>query len=205
MEFRDVFSAVCISLSLVCTLPQAYRVLVHNTVEGVSPPTQLQGFAGSILWIVYGLHSGTYLVVLANMMTIVGVGIVIVQMVRHKTIGSTRVATVEVGVLALSLLLLMLSPTMLAFVAVVVGSTGILPQVIRAARTQHLTGVSVATYAIIAVMSMSWFAYGIMIDDYFVAAPNFIIVPSAAFIAFRAVRSHQLHSKTSVASALPAR
>ena len=200
-----MFSLVCISLSFICTVPQAYRVVAHNTVEGVSATSQMQGFAGSILWIAYGIHSETYLVVMANVMTILGFGIVIAKMVAHRAVTLQRAILVELGVVVVSFAALSISPTLLALIAVAVGSTGIIPQVIRAARTSHLTGVSVATYTIIAVMSASWFAYGVMIDDVFVSAPNVIIVPAATFIAFRAIRSHRAHSRTMVADALPAR
>ena len=205
MDLRDVFSLVCISLSFICTVPQAYRVVAHNTVEGVSATSQMQGFAGSILWIAYGIHSETYLVVMANVMTILGFGIVIAKMVAHRAVTLQRAILVELGVVVVSFAALSISPTLLALIAVAVGSTGVIPQVIRAARTSHLTGVSVATYTIIAVMSASWFAYGVMIDDVFVSAPNVIIVPAATFIAFRAIRSHRAHSRTMVADALPAR
>jgi len=205
VDLRDVFSLVCISLSFICTVPQAYRVVAHNTVEGVSATSQMQGFAGSILWIAYGIHSETYLVVMANVMTILGFGIVIAKMVAHRAVTLQRAILVELGVVVVSFAALSISPTLLALIAVAVGSTGIIPQVIRAARTSHLTGVSVATYTIITVMSASWFAYGVMIDDVFVSAPNVIIVPAATFIAFRAIRSHRAYSRTMVAEALPAR
>jgi uncharacterized protein with PQ loop repeat len=205
VDLRDLLSVICISLSFICTVPQAVRVVVRNTVEGVSPTTQLQGMAGSILWITYGLHARTYLVVLANTMTIVGVAVVIGKIVAHRKMSLRRVMSIECGVVLVSLASLALSPTLLALIAVAVGSTGIIPQVVSAARTSHLTGVSVATFVIIAVMSSSWFLYGLMIDDFFVAAPNMIIVPSASFIAYRAIRSHRLHPRVAVAETLPAR
>jgi uncharacterized protein with PQ loop repeat len=205
VDLRDAFSLVCISLSFICTVPQAYRVVAHNTVEGVSATSQMQGFAGSILWIAYGIHSETYLVVMANVMTILGFGIVIAKMVAQRAVTLQRAILVELGVVVVSFAALSISATLLALIAVAVGSTGIIPQVVRAARTSHLTGVSVATYAIIAVMSAAWFAYGVMIDDVFVSAPNVIIVPAATFIAFRAIRSHRAYSRTMVAEALPAR
>ena len=205
MDSRDVFSLICISLSFVCTVPQAYRVLARNTVEGVSATSQLQGLAGSILWITYGIHSDTKLVVMANVMTIVGFGIVVGKMIAHHAVSFRKALLIEVGVLFISLVSLAISTTLLAVIAVVVGSTGIIPQVVRAARTSHLTGVSVATYLIIAVMSASWCAYGVMIEDAFVSAPNVIIVPSATYIAYRAIRSHRVHSSVIVADALPAR
>jgi uncharacterized protein with PQ loop repeat len=130
---------------------------------------------------------------------------VIAKMVAHRAVTLQRAILVEFGVVIVSFAALAISPTLLAIIAVAVGSTGIIPQVIRAARTRHLTGVSVATYTIMAAMSASWFAYGVMIDDVFVSAPNVIIVPGSVFIAYRAICSHRDHSRTMVAEALPAR
>ena len=90
-------------------------------------------------------------------------------------------------------------------IAVVVGGTGIVPQAIRAARTTHLVGVSVATFAMVVVMSVSWGVYGLMIGDFFVAMPNVVIVPSALFIMLRALQSHNRYGKTTDATAVPAR
>ena len=196
---------LCISLSLIFTVPQAYRVVTRNTVEGISVTSQMQGFSGSVLWITYGMSAQTYLVVAANVMTLVGVGVVLVKFVEHRLVKSGVVISIIGGVTAGSVLALRVSPTLLGLVAVVVGSTGIIPQAVRAARTSHLVGVSVATFVIVAVMSSSWFLYGLMIDDLYVAAPNVVIVPCATFIAVRAIRSHHLYSKTMDADAVPAR
>lgn len=95
----------------------------------------MQGLAGSILWITYGVQAGTHLVVLANVMTIVGFGIVIYKMVVHREVATRRVLLIGSAVLAVSLVSASISSTVLALVAVGVGSTGIIPQVGRAART----------------------------------------------------------------------
>ena len=195
----------CISLSLIFTVPQAYRVVTRNTVEGISVTSQMQGFSGSVLWIAYGLSAQTYLVVAANVMTLVGVGVVLVKFVEHRLVKLGMLVSIIGGVTVGSILVLQASPIVLGLVAVVVGSTGIIPQAVRAGRTSHLVGVSVATFVIVVVMSSSWFLYGIMINDPFVAAPNVVIVPCATFIAVRAIRSHHLYSKTMEADAVPAR
>jgi hypothetical protein len=62
---------------------------------------------------------------------------------------------VEAGVIALAILALAVSQDILGVLAVVVGGTGIVPQVVRAARTSHLVGVSVVTFAMVATMSVS--------------------------------------------------
>lgn len=205
VSFRDVFSLWCISLSFTFTIPQAYRVLRRNTVEGVSVFAQLQSLSGSILWVVYGSVTQTYLVVTANVMTIVGFGTVIIAQVRHRAVSWQRVLVVMAAVIAIAISSGVISQDVLGVLAVAVGGTGIVPQVVRAARTTHLVGVSVATFAMVVVMSVSWGIYGLMIDDLFVATPNVVIVPSALFIMFRALQSHHRYGKTTDATAVPAR
>lgn len=196
---------LCISLSLIFTVPQAFRVVKRDTVEGISVTSQMQGFVGSVLWIAYGINAETYLVVAANTMSLVGIGVVLVKFIEHHSLRFTTVASIVVVVTAGSAIAAVVLPTLLGVVAVLVGSTGIIPQALRAARTNHLVGVSVATFVIVAAMSSSWFLYGLMIDDLFVAAPNVVIVPCATFIAARAIRSHHLYSKTTEAEVVPAR
>ena len=205
MSFRDVFSLWCISLSFTFTIPQAYRVVRHNTVEGVSVFSQMQSLSGSILWVVYGIVAHTYLVVTANVMTIVGFGTVIIAQVRHRAVSVQRVLVVLASVIAIAVISGAVSKDVLGPIAVVVGGTGIVPQAIRAARTTHLVGVSVATFAMVVIMSVSWGIYGLMIGDLFVATPNVVIVPSALFIMLRALQSHHRYGKTTDATAVPAR
>lgn len=205
VSFRDVFSLWCISLSFTFTIPQAYRVVRRNTVEGISVFAQLQSLSGSILWVVYGIVAETYLVVTANVMTIVGFGTVVVAQVRHRVVSWQRVVGVLATAIAIAVMSGAVSQDVLGLIAVGVGSTGIIPQVIRAARTTHLVGVSVATFAMVVVMSLSWGVYGLLIDDLFIATPNIVIVPSAFFIMLRALQSHHRYGKTTDATAVPAR
>jgi uncharacterized protein with PQ loop repeat len=205
VSFRDVFSLWCISLSFTFTIPQAYRVVRHNTIEGVSVFSQLQSLSGSILWVVYGIASQSHLVVTANVMTIIGFGVVIIAQVRHRAVSWQGAISVVIAVMVVAITAGVVSRDVLGVLAVVVGGTGIVPQAIRAARTTHLVGVSVATFALVIAMSVSWSIYGLMIGDYFVVAPNVVIVPSALFIMLRALQSHHRYGKTTVATAVPAR
>ena len=205
VSFRDVFSLWCISLSFTFPIPQAYRVVRHNTVEGVSVFSQMQSLSASILWVVYGIVANTYLVVTANVMTIVGFGTVVIAQVHHRAVSWQRAMLVVITVVVISISTGVVSKDVLGLISVIVGSTGIVPQAIRAARTTHLVGVSVATFALVIAMSVSWSIYGLMIDDLFVVAPNVIIVPSALFVMLRALQSHHRYGKTTDATAVPAR
>ena len=98
-----------------------------------------------------------------------------------------------------ALVVLAISRDVIGAIAVVVGATGIVPQVIRATRTRHLVGVSVVTFIMVVVMSASWGIYGVMIKDLYVALPNVVIVPSALFISVRAIQSHRRYGSSTTA------
>jgi uncharacterized protein with PQ loop repeat len=138
-------------------------------------------------------------------MAIVGFGTEIIAQVRHRAVSWQRAVVVLTVVIAIAVVSGVVSKDVLGLIAVIVGGTGIVPQAIRAARTTHLVGVSVATFAMVVVMSVSWGIYGLMIDDLFVATPNVVIVPSALFIMLRALQSHHRYGKTTDATAVPAR
>jgi uncharacterized protein with PQ loop repeat len=205
VDLQDLFSLWCITLSFVFTLPQAVRVVRRNTVEGISVVGQLQGFSGATMWVVYGTVASTPLVVAGNGMVILGVGTVVIQMVRLRVIPVHLPAALFVMVLLFAVTTAAINLTALGAVAAVVGSTGIVPQVYRAAKTPHLKGVSVSTNVLLAVMAVSWGLYGIMIDDLLVASQNVVLAPAAAYIAARAAWSHHRYGSAIEASADPAR
>lgn len=205
MDFQDLLGAWCFGLSLIFTIPQAVRVIRRDTVEGISVTSQLQGVAGSILWIVYGLVSGSPVVAAANVVTLIGIGIVVYKQVDMNVITMRFAIGVELAVCVVAFATWSISESVLGVVTVFIGSTGIIPQAIRAARTSHLVGVSVMTFLIITTMTVSWGTYGLLIGDVFVAAPNIIIGPCALFIAIRAIQSHRRYGSSTTAEATPAR
>ena len=177
----------------------------RNTVEGISVLGQLQGFSGATMWVVYGTVAATPLVVAGNGMVIVGVGTVVIQMVKLGVIPARLPVVLFIGVFAFAVTTSAISLTVLGAVAAVVGSTGIIPQVYRAARTPHLKGVSVSTNVLLAVMALSWGFYGLMIEDLLVASQNVVLAPAAAYIAARAAWSHHRYGNEMEASVDPAR
>ena len=138
-------------------------------------------------------------------MTILGFGTVVFMQIRLKAVSLKRALAIEISVVIAALVALAISHDLLGAIAVVVGATGIVPQVIRAAKTSYLVGISVVTFIMVATMSASWGIYGLMIDDLYVALPNVVIVPSALFISFRAIQSHKRYGSSTTAEATPAR
>ena len=191
MDFLDVFSAWCIALSCTFTVPQAWRVVRHNTVEGVAILSQMQGFIAGGMWVVYGIAGAEPVISLGNGVVTVGIGVVLVQMVRLNVLTKTQLSGILLGIYSFAIVLQVFSLNALGAIAGVIGSSGIIPQVWKAARQSHLKGVSASGNALLALTTVSWGFYSLMIDDPLLAASNFVIVLPASFIAFRAVQSHR--------------
>lgn len=191
MDFLDVFSAWCIALSCTFTVPQAWRVVRHNTVEGVAILSQMQGFIAGGMWVVYGIAAAEPVISLGNGVVTVGIGVVLVQMVRLNVLTKTQLMGILLGIYSFAIVLQVFSLNALGAIAGLIGSSGIIPQVWKAARQSHLKGVSASGNALLALTTISWGLYSLMIDDPLLAASNFVIVLPASFIAFRAVQSHR--------------
>lgn len=186
-----MFSAWCIALSCTFTVPQAWRVVRHNTVEGVAILSQMQGFIAGGMWVVYGIAGAEPVISLGNGVVTVGIGVVLVQMVRLNVLTKTQLIGILLGIYSFAIVLQVFSLNALGAIAGVIGSSGIIPQVWKAARQSHLKGVSASGNALLALTTVSWGFYSLMIDDLLLAASNFVIVLPASFIAFRAVQSHR--------------
>jgi uncharacterized protein with PQ loop repeat len=191
VDWLDLFSAWCIALSCTFTIPQAWRVVRRNTVEGVAILSQMQGFIAGGMWVVYGIAASKPVISLGNGVVTVGIGVVLVQMVRLDVLSKTQLVFVLLGVYGFSIVMQSFSLNALGAIAGVIGSTGIIPQFWKAARQSHLKGVSVAGNMLLALTTVSWGIYSIFIDDPLLAASNFVIVLPALFIALRALQSHR--------------
>jgi uncharacterized protein with PQ loop repeat len=191
VEWLDLFSAWCIALSCTFTIPQAWRVVRRNTVEGVAILSQMQGFIAGGMWVVYGIAASKPVISLGNGVVTIGIGVVLVQMVRLNVLTKTQLVGVLIGLYGFAIVLQFFSLNALGAIAGVIGSTGIIPQFWKAARQSHLKGVSASGNMLLALTTVSWGVYSIFIDDPLLAASNFVIVLPALFISIRAIQSHR--------------
>lgn len=185
--------------------PQVVRVIRKKTVEGISVIGTMHSMSGALLWSMYGIVASVPSIAAANIVTFLAVCYISKVQVREQVVSSTRLMSVLLTISLLGLIASLISESFIGFVAIAIGGTAVIPQTIRSARTSHQVGLSALTAAIIAVMSASWAIYGAVVEDAFVIAPNFLIVPCALFISYRAVISHRRYSSTIATVAVPAR
>lgn len=185
--------------------PQVIRVVRKRTVEGISIVATVHSMSGALLWSIYGINAAVPSIALANIVTFVAVGFIIGAQVRYGVVSVHLAISSQLAIAFIGIVAAYISESFIGVVAIAIGGTAIIPQTIRSARTDHQVGLSALTYAMIAVMSVSWAIYGVMLGDAFIIAPNFLVVPCALFISIRAVISHRRYDSTSEAVAVPAR
>ncbi len=60
-----------------------------------------------------------------------------------------------------------------------------LPQTVHVLRAPTLHGVSVPTYLLLVLTTLSWATYGVLIGDGLVVATNLLVLPCAALVTAR--------------------
>lgn len=205
MTFRNLLAVWCVSLSIIFMWPQVIRVIRKKTVEGISVVATVHSMSGALLWSIYGIVAAVPSVAFANIVTYVAVGIIIGAQVRYAVVSLRLAIGSQLTIALIGIIAAFVSDVFIGVVAIAIGGTAIIPQTIRSARTDRQVGVSALTFAMIAVMSTSWAIYGAILENVFIIAPNFLVVPCAIFISVRAVISHRRYDSTSEAMAVPAR
>jgi uncharacterized protein with PQ loop repeat len=175
----------CTALSVAFVWPQVARVYRHRTVEGIAPKGTLHGGVASALWMLYGLALGDPAITVANAAVVLAMGLIAVQQVRHGVLPG-RVAVATAGAVAVvGGVGVALSPSLVGWLAILAGATSVLPQTVHVLRAPSLHGVSVPTYALLCLTTLSWASYGVGIGDSLVVATNLLVLPCAALVMAR--------------------
>jgi len=65
-------------------LPQAVKTIQTKDTSGISLPMYILFTAGTLLWLIYGLMSGSLPVTIANAITLIFAAIILVYKIRYK-------------------------------------------------------------------------------------------------------------------------
>ncbi|MGO9006077.1 MAG: SemiSWEET transporter [Beijerinckiaceae bacterium] len=79
----DTIGMAAATLTTLCWLPQAIRILRTRDTHAISLTTQTAFAGGIALWLVYGLLIGSWPVIIANALTLVLVGAILVLKIVH--------------------------------------------------------------------------------------------------------------------------
>lgn len=143
------------------------------------------------MWIIYGLNKPETQVAVSNGAVVVAILLILSVCVKHQRV----VWWIPVGALffvsIFGLVIVNYSITLMGWCTVAIGTPAIIPQVVRVYRTERLYGVSATMHGLLLVCCITWFTYGALIDDWFVALPNIVGMLGALYIWIRAVKSHK--------------
>lgn len=81
--FADTVGMLAATLTTLCWLPQAVRILRTRDTRAISLVTQSAFAAGIALWFVYGVMITSWPVILSNAVTLLLVGVILVLKLRH--------------------------------------------------------------------------------------------------------------------------
>jgi MtN3 and saliva related transmembrane protein len=65
-------------------LPQAVKTIQTKNTSGISLPMYVLFTTGTLLWLVFGIMSGSLPVAVANAITLIFAGIILIYKVRYK-------------------------------------------------------------------------------------------------------------------------
>jgi len=185
MDGIELLGWWCTALSVAFVWPQVARVYRQHTVDGIAPKGTLHGATASALWMLYGLATGDAAISAANAAVVVAMTLIAVQQVRHgvlplRTAVGTALVVAAVGGMAVAI-----SPTVVGWLAIAAGATSVLPQTVHVLRAPTLHGVSVPTYLLLCLTTLSWATYGVLIGDPLVVVTNLLVLPCAALVMTR--------------------
>jgi uncharacterized protein with PQ loop repeat len=186
--------AIAVFLSVAFIWPQVIRVFVKRSTEGLVPLSFLQGCCGSTLWTIYGIQKPNLQVALSNFLVVVAIVLILSVCEKDKKIVWWLPILVIAIIFTLGIFVSRYSLTLMGWFTVAVGTPAIIPQVVRVYQTERLYGVSSSMYGLLVVCCLTWFGYGALIGDWFVAIPNIVGATGGLYIWIRAVKSHKKYS-----------
>jgi uncharacterized protein with PQ loop repeat len=175
----------CTALSVAFVWPQVGRVFRQRTVEGIAPLGTLHGAAASALWMLYGLARGDGAVSAANAAVLLAMALIASQQVRYGTLPVRTAAAIGVALAVVGIAAAAVSPTLVGWLAILVGATSVLPQTFHVLRASALDGVSIPMYGLLCLTTLSWAVYGFAVGDPLVVVTNLLVLPCAALVVTR--------------------
>lgn len=198
MELTAVLAPVCTTLAVSFAWPQVFKIYRQNTVEGLSSKGTLHGLSGCLLWTMYGAAQGLVPILVSNGAVGTAMLMIAAAQIRHRTLRVSHLLALLCGVTLIGLGALALSTTLVGWMAIVIGVTSILPQVMHVSRTADLSAISLPMYGLIVLSGILWSLYGALIGDWLIVITNAFILPCALYIALKSWRAQAMTAAVSI-------
>jgi PQ loop repeat. len=198
VTLANLSGSIAALLSVVFIWPQVIRVYAKQSVEGVTGLSHLIGLSGTLMWFTYAINTQSLPMMVSNANIEIAIVALMVMLVRKRVLPLWLPVTVFIGSVVYCVVLNAVAPSAVGITGVLIGTPAIVPQVWRAVRTEYLLGISASSYLLLASMSLGWFTHGVLINDAILTYPNFLLAPSALFIAWKAWSSQRRAAQMSV-------
>lgn len=180
MSAVDALAIVASVVFLVRLLPQPLRLARHGVAEGVSALAALNAVISALAWVAYGLQAQLPVVwgvsVLALVPGVWQATLLRRALGRRELVGAAGFVAAILVAAALGLLGAALAATVLV-------TTG--PQVVRALRSDDLSGVAPATWWVAIADAATWGAYGWAVGDAALVGYFVVLLASAVTVLWR--------------------
>ena len=191
MDGLQLLGLWCTALSVAFVWPQVARVYRQRTVEGIAPNGTLHIAAAASLWMIYGIARADLAISAANAAVVVAMVLIASQQIRYETLTARTAALTALAIAVVGGCGLAISPDVVGWLAIAAGATSALPQTFHVLRAPSLHGVSVPTYALLCVTTVSWASYGFGVGDPLVVVTNLVVLPCAALVLARTLMSRR--------------
>jgi len=81
---EDIIGYVAGTLTTICFIPQAYKIIRDKNVEGISLSMYIVFLCGVLSWLSYGIILGNPPIILFNSLTAVLTSVIIYNILKYK-------------------------------------------------------------------------------------------------------------------------
>jgi len=188
MTGAQILGAWCTTLSIVFIWPQVWRVWSARTTAGLSPLATVNNIVASNLWLAYGLAVNRPAGWIANVSFTAATTAVAAALIRDRAMVRGQLVAAYAVSSALIAMTLAVSTAAVAWGAILLGITSMVPQFLRVWRADNLSGISLASMSILMVSCASWAIYGVVADVILYTVPQLLFIPANGYITVRAAR-----------------
>ena len=155
------------AIGVTMVVPQILRILRHPTMGGVSPWTWAIMATSCVLWMTYGVRSGSLPQIPGNVLLVSG-AVAIVLLVPAAWSRGRRAASLVGVALVLVLVSLRLTPEQVGFLAFGIGVFGMWPQVyetVWARRGMGPSAISITSQGLKLASQLCWITFAVLTLD----------------------------------------
>lgn len=176
----------------VILLPQIRRIITKRTVEGLDLRGLQMGTTCTLGWLIYGVANNLPLVWVVNL-----AGLVLLVWITKLFLDfSTEIILknhLRIPIIFSAFLLLVATQSIkpIGLICMIISFTSPLPQLRRAFKDLHLTGLSLLTYVNAIIVHIAWITYGLQNTDPNIIYPNIYGMSIAIALFIRVIRSRR--------------